>query len=842
MFTSTAELRERVIKAFNEFAQKKSRPRAAPRPRPTAGPPSNDAVCHGYVDWLRDECEKVVLLGLDLRDRRNVRLGQVYVPALTSIQAEPGSRASSRSRFLEPSHEPLLHRLGRQSLYVPGAPGSGKSTFCRWLARVTASGGVPPHSPGLPEEFAETMPRALHGSFPFLCLLRQWASDARWLAGNGQWLQKQLEDGLAAWIDAARPGGLTSSAFREALQRKRCVLIFDGVDEIPERTDNHYPRRNFLTGLADALPQWAKAGHRVLLTSRPYGVEDPERQRLGLELAELTGLPRELQEVFVRRWYAAAGTRDGKQKAKGLIEHLDGRRDLDELRPNPMLLAALCVKYDEDMRLPGDLYRLYSAVTDQVLYKRFETEQERDLARLRLAAVALAMHQGSSHDPRTTPAAEVSFDEADDALTELARTDRTSERASTEASERRERLLSSSGLLLPRANRRVAFYHFSFQEFLAAVRLRRVTESSGGILARHMATAGWRRTLRFLFCAIADQASPELALREYAVLLDHLAPDRLQAEPNPALLLADCLEVGHARGWNLQDFSQRYRHACDDALTRVPPPARAYLWQVLGRIGLDDRRGVGVRNGLPDIDWVDVPAGDFQFAEKPRAVTLPTFRIARYPITNDQFQRFVDDGGFETDEWWQWSGSREPPEPPVFPYPNHPRETVSWFDAMAFCRWLESRLRARGDLSGEESVRLPTEQESEKAARGEDGREYPWGPTYESGRANIDEAFGQAGPYYVRQTSAVGIYPEGASPHGAHDMAGNVCEWCLDTFDLKERGKGGGRMVRGGSWGLARDFARCDFRVHFPTDYRNFYVGFRVVRGSPSGCRPSHAA
>ena len=259
----------------------------------------------------------------------------------------------------------------------------------------------------------------------------------------------------------------------------------------------------------------------------------PSGNASGLELAELTGLPRELQEVFVRRWYAAAGTGDGEQKAQGLIEHLDGRPDLDELRPNPMLLTALCVKYDEDMRLPGDLYRLYSAVTDQVLYKRFNTEPERDLARLRLSAVALAMHQGSPHDPRTTPAAEVSFDEVDDALTELARTDRTSERASTEASERREDLLSRSGLLLPRANRRVAFYHFSFQEFLAAVRLRRVTESVREILARHMATAGWRRTLRFLFCAIADQASPERALREYAVLLDHLAPDRLQAEPQP---------------------------------------------------------------------------------------------------------------------------------------------------------------------------------------------------------------------------------------------------------------------------------------------------------------------
>jgi formylglycine-generating enzyme required for sulfatase activity len=242
---------------------------------------------------------------------------------------------------------------------------------------------------------------------------------------------------------------------------------------------------------------------------------------------------------------------------------------------------------------------------------------------------------------------------------------------------------------------------------------------------------------------------------------------------------------------------------------------------------------VGGRDGLPDIDWVDVPAGDFQYGEEPRAVTLPAFRVARYPITNAQFQRFIDGAGFETDEWWQWPGWRRPPEPPAFPYPNHPRETVSWFDAMAFCRWLEFRLRARGDLSGEESVRLPTEQEWEKAARGDDGREYPWGPAFESGLANIDETFDRAGPYDVGQTSAVGIYPAGASPHGVHDMAGNVWEWCLGAFDLQERGEAVRRVVRGGSWGFTRDYARCAYRNYFRADDRYFSPGFRVVRGSP---------
>lgn len=156
------------------------------------------------------------------------------------------------------------------------------------------------------------------------------------------------------------------------------------------------------------------------------------------------------------------------------------------------------------------------------------------------------------------------------------------------------------------------------------------------------------------------------------MLLEHLDRDRLAADPCPALLLADCLEVGHARGWNVQELGSRYRQACQDALDVLSPPERASLCQTLGRIGLDDRAGVGVRDGLPDIDWVDIPSGEFLFGEAPRPVTLPTFHIARYPVTNVQFQCFIDDGGFEDPQWWRWPVRRHPPESPSWAHANHP--------------------------------------------------------------------------------------------------------------------------------------------------------------------------
>jgi formylglycine-generating enzyme required for sulfatase activity len=799
---------------------------------------TNAAVRARYLEWLRRNCERVELLGLDLKDAQNVRLGQVYVPAVTSVR-ENGELQRVQGAWHEPRHALLLHHLGEESLYVPGAPGAGKSTFCRWVALCAATGAIPVHPIGALDPFKEQLPQSLRDRFPILCRLREWTGHTECLAGNGHWTRAQLENALACWIAAAKPGGLTPEVFREELAQGHCLLIIDGVDEVPEAIDKHLPRRNLLTGLTDALPDWLGAGNRVLLTSRPYGLDEAQRSRLCLPVAELAELPGELQDTFIRRWYAAADPARAKEKSQGLIEHLDERRDLDELRPNPMLLTALCIKFDEGQRLPKDFYRLYNSVVSQVLHKRYLTANERDRAHRRLAAVALGMHNGTPARPRTTPEAEVSIDELDRTLAALAQSDWATEAGGEAAAIGREDLLSNSGLLLPRRDCRAAFYHLSFQEFFAAVRLRRIDTMIEAILEEHAGTPAWRRTLTFLFCAVADQDSEESAALAYASLLPRLESHRLVENPNPALLLADCLEVAHARGWNLTRFADGYRHGCDHALHHLAPPERAHLWRTLGKLGLDDRPGVGVKDGLPDIDWLEVPNGEFIYGEEKVQISLDAFRIARYPITNAQFQWFIDDGGYETDTWWRAPAERPKPERPHWNYPNHPREMVSWYEAMAFCCWLDARSRERRMLPKGLEVRLPTEEEWEKAARGTDGREFPWG-NYESGYANIDERHQDAGPYHLGQTTAVGLYPLGASPYGAMDMAGNVWEWCLSkSGNLDDVPSSGGdpRMFRGGGWVNDRVDARCAYRNASPSFTRDDLIGFRVVCGVPTCCR-----
>ncbi|MEI2746605.1 MAG: SUMF1/EgtB/PvdO family nonheme iron enzyme [Ottowia sp.] len=263
--------------------------------------------------------------------------------------------------------------------------------------------------------------------------------------------------------------------------------------------------------------------------------------------------------------------------------------------------------------------------------------------------------------------------------------------------------------------------------------------------------------------------------------------------------------------------------ALDDPAT--PHEQRAIIGVRLSLLG-DPRSGVGLRaDGLPDLVWCEVPGGEVTLEENAGAFTVEPFRIAQYPVTYRQYRAFLEaEDGYYNPQWWQGLRGGLPPKRPgrqFKRYGNHPAENVAWLDAVPFCRWLSAKL-------GYE-VRLPTEWEWQQAAiGGNPANVYPWGPEWDGNHANTDES-------ELGRSTAVGLYPHGASPVGALDLSGNVWEWCLNEYDQSRNiapTRDTYRVVRGGAWDDLKTVARAAFRGSNAPHIRYSTLGFRLACSS----------
>ena len=219
-----------------------------------------------------------------------------------------------------------------------------------------------------------------------------------------------------------------------------------------------------------------------------------------------------------------------------------------------------------------------------------------------------------------------------------------------------------------------------------------------------------------------------------------------------------------------------------------------------------------------------VPAGAFLMGdnntrpdETPQhKVYVGAFYIDKYEVTNERYEKFLEATGLKQPPWWYDDNLNQPKQPVV---------GASWEDASAYCRWAGKA--------------LPTEAEWEKAARGADGRKYPWGnePTAEGGKYRAN--YGPTADGF-KYTAPVGSFPLNKSPYGCFDMAGNVWEWCADWYDADYYGEspasdppgpftGPFRVDRGGGWSVFAVDCRSAHRNRDDPSFRSFRLGFRVA-------------
>lgn len=242
---------------------------------------------------------------------------------------------------------------------------------------------------------------------------------------------------------------------------------------------------------------------------------------------------------------------------------------------------------------------------------------------------------------------------------------------------------------------------------------------------------------------------------------------------------------------------------------------RLLIGQKLTEFG-DPRPGVGVKDGVPDIDWIEIPGGSIKLEGGDHVFEVKPFGIAKYPVTNAQFETFLNaEDGYRRKKWWRDIDTSEEPTKPSWHEANGPCETVSWYEAIAFSLWLRAKTGT--------SIRLPAEWEWQQAATGGDPeRNYPWEGERDDSRCNSAES-------RLSRETANGMYPTGVTAQRMFDMAGNVWEWCLNEYENPERpeaghinNKGSQRVVRCGSWSIppvylgVSDRGRIDADLRFP--------------------------
>ena len=781
--------------------------------------------------------------------------------------------------------EALAEVKGRRMVLL-GQPGSGKSTFGRYLALKLAEHlrdpATKPLQQSLPTWTADPL-------LPVFVSLRRLSSyDAGPNAGvRGTGLA------LAGFIQSEVDGkdglqGFGPSLLAE-LEQLGGLVIFDGLDEVAA-----IHREWVKQALADFALRYLRC--RVLVTCRVHSYKLDSTWQLGWETHELADFSTDRINGFINAWFTALGRINPTEqatcdrKAKTLIDALgpNDPRGLRELAGKPLLLTVMAIVHNYKA-LPGSRVGVYRECVD-ILLQRWEANKGGASGSNPLLALAGdGLSIANIHDALH----EIAF-KAQEASVLGGRGQQAVVAGSlihsviaeylreAEGVERfMEHCRHANGLLLLDAvevkrNKILETYrfpHLTFQEYLAALHFNTRDDDVDGVedAVEKAGDPSWWEVVRFFGEYLCYDETCNARAKDITDLLQGLCPEEAQTDNAywRRVWLAGLLLPGWESRVKEKNRPENLKPRIIQSLVELvesptalhtEPAARAAVGRLLGQLG-DPRPGVGVKDGLPDILWVRIPGtgpqgcklgtgakpnenapSDAQWPEDKPPIVIESFALAAYPVTVTQYECFVLAGGYDNPRYWSqagWEQSGKRNQAPKYwqdqkwHQANHPVVGVSAWEAEAFCRWLSEQC-------GQE-VRLPTEAEWEWAARGPDGLIYPWGEVWDASRANTGET-------QIDRTTAVGLYPMGAADGWkqsggegkVYDLAGNVFEWTASAYSkdyalAHETAKDDNayRVARGGSWLYSPDDARADYRILCFPGYRDDFWGFRVLSVVP---------
>jgi formylglycine-generating enzyme required for sulfatase activity len=813
-------------------------------PNVTAG--GNISIAYGdevrplielYLTQILDHYQFLDLKGMGMNDRVALQLPllEMYVP-LRARRELPSGETTARTLRLagrqvtaeeaaemgERLSEPvdLLDLLqAHNGVIVLGDPGAGKTTFLKYLALLLAL------------DRGDRV--ALAGYLPILIPLSAYANA---LATSDVALQEFLGDYYTG-LGIALPIRELLAAF---LAQGRTLLLMDGLDEVQSLTQ----RTTLVKRLEAFFAHHHKAGNKFVLTSRIVGYRESRPSVDGLVECTLVDFEQTEIEQFVHKWSHALeravqgdnrlAQQQAQQEGRELLAAIGRNPGVRQLAANPLLLTILALMKRQGVTLPERRAQLYETYVKTLLRtwnlaRSLDGRPQRevnDTETLRvLAPLALWMHESSPG---------VGLVKREKMRRKLI--DIYAGRGAADPEAATERFLTDvhryASLLLERGPGEYGFIHLAFQEYLAGV----AVVQSGPLqvepivkkLAANLGQESWREVtlLAIGYLGLIQQREDAAD----AVVLQLLA--RPEGPPGAAVVLAgeavrDVQPDGVTAGCKAQVLT-RLRAAMIDAA--LPPSTRLQAGLIASDLG--DRPA--------DLDELISIGAEEQLGYP--------FKIGKYPVTNHQYRRFIEEGGYGNERWWSKEGLRRKQEDdwiePRYWYSEkygratQPAVGVSWYEAEAYCKWLTARWQGAGVIGQQGRVRLPTQEEWMAAARG--GRptpanevpDYPW-------RGPFDPAFANTEEINLQQTSPVHLYPQGVTADGVWDMAGNVWEWCSTKWrdnyqDYTTRvddalAGDARRVVRGGSYHDSHQHMRCASRSGRGSGQQFSDVGFRIV-------------
>lgn len=777
-------------------------------------------------------------------------------------------------------------------LAIIGGAGSGKSTLLQW-AGLAAAKQLLPNQTLSEEQAAFVQALGEYPLVPILLPLRMFTSychdkeDSISASGILHFIRYYLNEKYTRLH-------LPEDFISRLLAERGCLVMFDGVDEVDAEQR---------ASVGEAVEAFVKdyqsnPNNRYLVTSRTTAYLG-KAQVGGFRRCDVLPLSPNQRNQLIYNWCQAVdGAEEGCKEADDLIKRIeDSDERVQALADTPLMVTIFALVYYKKKELPRQRAELYETAVEWLLteeHKDSEISQQLkadwETRRQRLEYIAFRMHDTGGKDLLEDDLVELIWENFGTPE---------QKRAACELARKFIRKVTERGGLLENQDEHYDFYsHRTFREFLVGRYIADELISEKALktqLRKVLGNSDWLEPVRLAagYRAIRSDNRP----LEFILILSELgrsAKQRAQALTWAGLCLVD-LPPKEDPPPKWIETRKTVTGQMLEQLTadppRVAPRVRYELGMALAEAG-DPRfvpqpaaRAKKVKVILPEL--VKIEAGDFRMGtsaddkkiieeqgarswedeEPAHTVTLSEYWIGKYPLTNAEFRCFYDDHGYERqDLWsiegWKWRTGQWEADLSVYPeeirkdierwLAHRPKEQrgqpffwddshwssanlpvvgVCWFEAQAYCTWLNI---VTGKKYG-----LPNEAQWEQAARGPQGRLWPWGNMWEEQRCNNWEAKDA-----LKTTSPVGMYPHGASPYGLMDMAGNVWEWCADWYDSQEYEQrkdqlvldptgpadGKARVVRGGSWDLNRNYARAASRSWDEPDYFNLILGFRVVR------------